>query len=111
MADLLSQRPPQGRSVRSLCTRTRSGHPGRTVMVGWRLRFLLTICCPAWLADCWDDWRMARTRSLSSSPIDNSRSEEHTSEIQSLMRISYAVFCLKKKNNLYTVTRFTTNKH
>src|SRR3546814_10258177 len=27
------------------------------------------------------------------------RSEEHTSELQSLMRISYAVFCLKKKNN------------
>src|SRR3546814_5691147 len=29
----------------------------------------------------------------------NSRSEEHTSELQSLMRISYAVFCLKKKKN------------
>src|SRR3546814_3389352 len=29
------------------------------------------------------------------------RSEEHTSELQSLMRISYAVFCLKKKNNNY----------
>src|SRR3546814_3475643 len=28
------------------------------------------------------------------------RSEEHTSELQSLMRISYAVFCLKKKNNM-----------
>src|SRR3546814_8210266 len=30
---------------------------------------------------------------------DSSRSEEHTSELQSLMRISYAVFCLKKKSN------------
>src|SRR3546814_1362606 len=30
------------------------------------------------------------------------RSEEHTSELQSLMRISYAVFCLKKKNNTKT---------
>src|SRR3546814_12016088 len=30
------------------------------------------------------------------------RSEEHTSELQSLMRISYAVFCLKKKILLYT---------
>src|SRR3546814_3807341 len=29
------------------------------------------------------------------------RSEEHTSELQSLMRISYAVFCLKKQNNNY----------
>src|SRR3546814_8337158 len=32
------------------------------------------------------------------------RSEEHTSELQSLMRISYAVFCLKKKNILTLVT-------
>src|SRR3546814_7021370 len=45
-----------------------------------------------------------------SPPIDtetllaNARSEEHTSELQSLMRISYAVFCLKKKktNNKQT---------
>src|SRR3546814_4474567 len=34
-------------------------------------------------------------------PRSVSRSEEHTSELQSLMRISYAVFCLKKKNNKY----------
>src|SRR3546814_3646388 len=36
------------------------------------------------------------------------RSEEHTSELQSLMRISYAVFCLKKKNtkmNRYTIIK------
>src|SRR3546814_1815110 len=31
------------------------------------------------------------------------RSEEHTSELQSLMRISYAVFCLKKKNKHHTL--------
>src|SRR3546814_4538185 len=31
--------------------------------------------------------------------LDGNRSEEHSSELQSLMRISYAVFCLKKKNN------------
>src|SRR3546814_9573388 len=31
--------------------------------------------------------------------IDKGRSEEHTSELQSLMRISYAVFCLKKKKH------------
>src|SRR3546814_4131928 len=40
-----------------------------------------------------------------SSPI---RSEEHTSELQSLMRISYAVFCLKKQKNIsnkFTVTK------
>src|SRR3546814_4751391 len=32
--------------------------------------------------------------------VGNRRSEEHTSELQSLMRISYAVFCLKKKKNI-----------
>src|SRR3546814_3831494 len=36
------------------------------------------------------------------------RSEEHTSELQSLMRISYAVFCLKKKKSNY-ITRITIN--
>src|SRR3546814_4164108 len=49
---------------------------------------------------------------------DTYRSEEHTSELQSLMRISYAVFCLKKKtnkkqtnhyNNTTTHTTPTTN--
>src|SRR3546814_10471210 len=40
-------------------------------------------------------WRRAwRTAPL----LPGNRSEEHTSELQSLMRISYAVFCLKKKN-------------
>src|SRR3546814_7075396 len=34
--------------------------------------------------------------------IELKRSEEHTSELQSLMRISYAVFCLKKENTQYT---------
>src|SRR3546814_5300508 len=35
--------------------------------------------------------------------IHRERSEEHTSELQSLMRISYAVFCLKKKNTHNTI--------
>src|SRR3546814_10424799 len=34
------------------------------------------------------------------------RSEAHTSELQSLMRISYAVFCLKKKNNSLDITHY-----
>src|SRR3546814_8153993 len=53
-------------------------------------------------------------------PPQQSRSEEHTSELQSLMRISYAVFCLKKKtlnndvhdnirNMTYTDTSFNHN--
>src|SRR3546814_8304459 len=38
------------------------------------------------------------------------RSEEHTSELQSLMRISYAVFCLKKKHNKSNTTISLPNK-
>src|SRR3546814_6587177 len=38
----------------------------------------------------WRFWQLVRTHH------DRGRSEEHTSELQSLMRISYAVFCLKK---------------
>src|SRR3546814_5461326 len=39
------------------------------------------------------------------------RSEEHTSELQSLMRISYAVFCLKKKKLTITHKLHATNNH
>src|SRR3546814_1768197 len=39
------------------------------------------------------------------------RSEEHTSELQSLMRISYAVFCLKKKNTNTTLPLHHTHYH
>src|SRR3546814_2714615 len=39
---------------------------------------------------------------------DDERSEEHTSEIQSLMRISYAVFCFKKNTRLITLKRHKT---
>src|SRR3546814_15112511 len=41
----------------------------------------------------------------------NIRSEEHTSELQSLMRISYAVFCLKKKNNSYNTSTTYNEKN
>src|SRR3546814_3474539 len=38
----------------------------------------------------------------------HARSEEHTSELQSLLRISYAVFCLKKKNTTKDITKAST---
>src|SRR3546814_3620287 len=41
----------------------------------------------------------ARSRRSTSRTASTTRSEEHTSELQSLMRISYAVFCLKKKKH------------
>src|SRR3546814_4400849 len=43
------------------------------------------------------------------SPSNEKRSEEHTSELQSLMRISYAVFCLKKKTNQKIITHHNTH--
>src|SRR3546814_7382976 len=48
-----------------------------------------------------DPWVSSQRRRL--------RSEEHTSELQSLMRISYAVFCLKKKN--HQTTNVTSEHH
>src|SRR3546814_3098056 len=43
--------------------------------------------------------------SLQNTVTNLKRSEEHTSELQSLMRISYAVFCLKKKKNKITIQK------
>src|SRR3546814_6582023 len=43
--------------------------------------------------------------------VPSIRSEEHTSELQSLMRISYAVFCLKKKKNTKPTKHNTTMKN
>src|SRR3546814_6729300 len=43
--------------------------------------------------------RSSNTTRRTTATYAPTRSEEHTSELQSLMRISYAVFCLKKKNN------------
>src|SRR3546814_13021667 len=42
---------------------------------------------------------------------DDIRSEEHTSELQSLMRISYAVFCLKKKKKEQSISKCATRQH
>src|SRR3546814_6509313 len=51
------------------------------------------------LADRLRDWPGAGGVPSGEGEAATTRSEEHTSELQSLMRISYAVFCLKKKNN------------
>src|SRR3546814_1563962 len=69
----------------------------------------------AFLHNCWSLSRFVGTAStaeqylLVSLPLvrhlSRLRSEEHTSELQSLMRISYAVFCLKKQNTTDNQTR------
>src|SRR3546814_1267790 len=75
------------------------------------------ICRPVMAAICrlWTSKRHSRSGTDSASTTNmefstrvrasrfttSTRSEEHTSELQSLMRTSYAVFCLKKKKNTY----------
>src|SRR3546814_3584090 len=48
---------------------------------------------------------LVRQRHRQQSTRQSKRSEEHTSELQSLMRISYAVFCLKNKKTKMTTTQ------
>src|SRR3546814_1087762 len=50
-------------------------------------------------------------RAPSNNRAGRRRSEEHTSELQSLMRISYAVFCLKKKKKITQHTKTKDNKY
>src|SRR3546814_4974243 len=54
-------------------------------------------------------WGSHDRRSIRHSHVSTRRSEEHTSELQSLMRISYAVFCLKKKKNKVLIKPHTDN--
>src|SRR3546814_5660496 len=51
----------------------------------------------SWLLHATSAWQEPGGAQGALQPALDSRSEEHTSELQSLMRISYAVFCLKKK--------------
>src|SRR3546814_8778782 len=64
-------------------------------------QFRLLILETAWLADQGHDWRAIRADVAA---VKAARAEEHMSELQSLMRISYAVSCLKKKRSERTKT-------
>src|SRR3546814_5598948 len=73
-------------------------HDHRTALTQQRLQ-LLTRGQPIWTC-------RSRRRVLTNIEF---RSEEHTSELQSLMRISYAVFCLKKKKSTHNNYNSTAN--
>src|SRR3546814_10381337 len=68
---------------------------------------------PPWpravVANATGRWRGECGQPTADSAAGCGRSEEHTSELQSLMRISYAVFCLKKKNYISNVCTSSTN--
>src|SRR3546814_10016584 len=108
---LMIRRPPRS-------TRTDTLFPYTTLFRSWPKRSRTNVaagtCTPSSRAI---DSPSARSFSASSSlkrAAKSPRSEEHTSELQSLMRISYAVFCLKKKNNnnsTETETHITSQHH
>src|SRR3546814_5050361 len=86
--------PPPARAPR-VAVITTTGGGAATVVDNLGMRGLVAATPP-------DDFvaHMAgRGLQLRQGPIIDLRSEEHTSELQSLMRISYAVFCLKKKKS------------
>src|SRR3546814_8683685 len=72
---------------------------GYLAPVDWRLCFFVPAGIVLFGAACLAIYLRDTPESLGLPPVEGTaRSEEHTSELQSLMRISYAVFCLKKKN-------------
>src|SRR3546814_4409699 len=105
---LMIRRPPRSTRTDTLFPYTtlfRSAHAS----LDGRARAYLDINCghchnekgPADTSGLWLDVGDHPPRHLG---LCKPRSEEHTSELQSLMRISYAVFCLKKKRNTQTTT-------
>src|SRR3546814_20165071 len=84
---LMIRRPPRS-------TRTDTLFPYTTLFRSVRLCRVPGLCRAAGVVykRRTDTWRTCHGQAF------RSRSEEHTSELQSLMRTSYAVFCLKKKN-------------
>src|SRR3546814_1451843 len=104
------RRPPRS-------TRTDTLFPYTTLFRSPRLRACRQSALPSDSARNEVVRRETRRRHRRPEYRDGSRSEEHTSELQSLMRISYAVFCLKKNNNNRPLTTcqlteyHTTHKH
>src|SRR3546814_1939384 len=97
---LFRSEPQQGRAFSSPLFRGNRGGRGKPPRFSW----IFGACsCP--LAQ--GPGRLGRKRPplviARVSPRVRARSEEHTSELQSLMRISYAVFCLKKKKTKFSV--------
>src|SRR3546814_8829844 len=69
-------------------------------------RYLMLLAGLFWLVTA-----QAQTPDVSKIKVEQLRSEEHTSELQSLMRISYAVFCLKKKTKNTSPVKHKSPKH
>src|SRR3546814_1521292 len=106
---LMIRRPPRSTRTDTLFPYTtlfRSPHPDRDGDPRTRLR-----CADAGAGRALGGGEQRHGQSAWAEDGRGVRSEEHTSELQSLMRISYAVFCLKKKNTTHISTRRRRTHH
>src|SRR3546814_8859799 len=84
------------------------GCPGNSVAFGRLRRMMMSPCSViSGFSYC---GMLSRSSSNARTSLPTPRSEEHTSELQSLMRISYAVFCLKQQQT-YIHTTHTVRHH
>src|SRR3546814_3567020 len=98
------RRPPRS-------TRTDTLFPYTTLFRSWSHRIRGSVDAQGQkMADFTIIFSILRRRQNPVTRLFNPRSEEHTSELQSLMRISYAVFCLKKKNHEQSPAHHMTSK-
>src|SRR3546814_6707107 len=104
-------------SIAVAATAAASANPGQSVDQRWRRAWSADGSATACMVAC-GQWRCAEARPgrqmnpmhiIQESMNKGYRSEEHTSELQSLMRISYAVFCLKKQNKIIQKKRNNIN--
>src|SRR3546814_8106932 len=97
---LMIRRPPRS-------TRTDTLFPYTTLFRSvWQKQQLLVVIVFRALFEMGDFFIQARTPGAEFAEVFFvRRSEEHTSELQSLMRISYAVFCLKKKKKILQIKK------
>src|SRR3546814_4207074 len=98
------RRPPRSTRTDTLFPYTtlfRSSFPGFGAGFAARPQYIVNPSNDAWFGIAGPPQNLAQARlraiEMGLPVIRTTRSEEHTSELQSLMRISYAVFCLKKK--------------
>src|SRR3546814_9355744 len=88
--------------------------PSKRAGTGFAMERTFTVSAASWpiASQLISESRAVATASADLGPTTTRRrSEEHTSELQSLMRISYAVFCLKKNTMMHDITNKTLKSH
>src|SRR3546814_5260115 len=108
------RRPPRSTRTDTLLPYTtlfRSGGVPSRLTPGRLTHGRLTMGWPGQGAPLYWRGNSRRSQPLGPRNLPMARSEEHTSELKSLMRISYAVFCLKKKNTTITNKQCKSRHH